>query len=86
MVDFDFLDALRNIFFGDLKHAFLEHDRDSLHLFEGIFELLEHCNDSVEVLLFFQRLELAKIFGSDSSPKFVNGVLGSVIENAGHKA
>ena len=29
-----------------------------------------------------EAVELAKIFGSDSSSKFVNGVLGSVIENA----
>jgi N utilization substance protein B len=27
-----------------------------------------------------EAVELAKVFGSDSSPKFVNGVLGSVME------
>jgi N utilization substance protein B len=26
-----------------------------------------------------EAVELAKVFGSDSSPKFVNGVLGSVM-------
>lgn len=30
-----------------------------------------------------EAVELAKVFGSDSSPKFVNGVLGSVMETAG---
>lgn len=29
-----------------------------------------------------EAVELAKVFGSDSSPKFVNGVLGSVMETA----
>jgi N utilization substance protein B len=27
-----------------------------------------------------EAVELAKLFGSDSSPRFVNGVLGSVVE------
>jgi N utilization substance protein B len=29
-----------------------------------------------------EAVELAKVFGSESSPKFVNGVLGSVMETA----
>ena len=29
-----------------------------------------------------EAVELAKVFGSESSPKFVNGVLGSVMERA----
>lgn len=29
-----------------------------------------------------EAVELAKIFGSDTSPKFINGVLGSVMETA----
>ena len=29
-----------------------------------------------------EAVELAKIFGSETSPKFVNGVLGSVMETA----
>lgn len=29
-----------------------------------------------------EAVELAKVFGSDSSPRFVNGVLGSVMESA----
>lgn len=29
-----------------------------------------------------EAVELAKVFGSDSSPRFVNGVLGSVMETA----
>ena len=29
-----------------------------------------------------EAVEIAKIFGGDSSPKFVNGVLGSLMESA----
>ena len=28
-----------------------------------------------------EAIELAKVFGSDASPKFVNGVLGAVVES-----
>ena len=28
-----------------------------------------------------EAVELAKVFGSESSPRFVNGVLGSVMDN-----
>jgi N utilization substance protein B len=31
-----------------------------------------------------EAVELAKGFGGDSSPKFINGVLGSVIANSDH--
>jgi N utilization substance protein B len=30
-----------------------------------------------------EAVELGKVFGSDSSPKFVNGVLGSLMDDAG---
>ena len=30
-----------------------------------------------------EAVELAKAFGSDNSPKFVNGVLGSLVEGEG---
>ena len=30
-----------------------------------------------------EAVEIAKIFGSDNSPKFINGVLGSVMEEIG---
>jgi N utilization substance protein B len=28
-----------------------------------------------------EAVELAKIYGSDSTPRFINGVLGSLVEN-----
>lgn len=33
-----------------------------------------------------EAVELAKVFGSESSPKFVNGVLGSVMETVNQKS
>jgi len=50
-------------------------DRNILRL--AIFEIL--LNNSVPVKAAInEAVELAKSFGSDNSPKFVNGVLGSV--------
>ncbi len=43
----------------------------------AIFEILFDNKVSVKVAI-NEAVELAKKFGSDSSPKFVNGVLGSV--------
>ena len=49
-------------------------DRNILRL--AIFEILL---DNVPIKVAInEAVELAKLFGSDSSPKFVNGVLGSV--------
>lgn len=31
-----------------------------------------------------EAVELAKLYGGESSPRFINGVLGSVMEQAGH--
>lgn len=50
-------------------------DRNILRL--AIFEILFDNNTSVKIAI-NEAVELAKRFGSDSSPKFVNGVLGSV--------
>jgi len=50
-------------------------DRNILRL--AIFEILFDNRVSVKVSI-NEAVELAKNFGSDNSPKFVNGVLGSV--------
>lgn len=50
-------------------------DRNILRL--AIFEILFDNKVSIKVAI-NEAVELAKKFGSDNSPKFVNGVLGSV--------
>ena len=50
-------------------------DRNILRL--AIFEVLFDNSVSVKVAI-NEAVELAKKFGSDNSPKFVNGVLGSI--------
>ncbi len=50
-------------------------DRNILRL--AIFEILLDNNVPIKVAI-NEAVELAKKFGSDNSPKFVNGVLGSV--------
>ena len=50
-------------------------DRNILRL--AIFEILFDNKTPVKVAI-NEAVELAKMFGSDNSPKFVNGVLGSV--------
>ena len=50
-------------------------DRNILRL--AIFEILLDNSVPVKVAI-NEAVELAKTFGSDSSPRFVNGVLGSV--------
>ena len=54
-------------------------DRNILRL--AIFEILIDNKVPVKVAI-NEAVELAKIFGSDNSPKFVNGVLGSVSARA----
>ena len=51
-------------------------DRNILRI--ALFELLFHAGTSRKVAV-NESVELAKIFGSESSARFVNGVLGSVI-------
>ncbi|MFH1015754.1 MAG: transcription antitermination factor NusB [Chloroflexota bacterium] len=50
-------------------------DRNILRL--AIFEVLFDNKVSIKIAI-NEAVELAKRFGSDSSPKFINGVLGSV--------
>ena len=50
-------------------------DRNILRL--AIFEILLDNSVPIKVAI-NEAVELAKLFGSNSSPKFVNGVLGSV--------
>lgn len=50
-------------------------DRNILRL--AIFEILLDNSVPVKVAI-SEAVELAKAFGSDSSPRFINGVLGSV--------
>lgn len=57
-------------------------DRAVLRL--GIFELLYGNYDEVPPKVAInEAIELAKTFGSDSSPKFVNGVLGTIYREMG---
>jgi transcription antitermination protein NusB len=50
-------------------------DRNILRI--AIFEILHNNKVPVKVAI-NEAVELAKAFGSDNSPKFINGVLGSV--------
>lgn len=54
-------------------------DRNLLRL--AIYELLLDRGTPPRAVV-NEAVELAKVFGSDSSPRFVNGVLGSVMETA----
>jgi N utilization substance protein B len=56
-------------------------DRNILRL--AIFEILLDNRVPVKVSI-NEAVELAKTFGSDSSPKFINGVLGSVSALTNH--
>ena len=51
-------------------------DRNILRL--ALFELI-HCPDIPRKTAINEAVELGKIFGSDSSARFINGVLGSVM-------
>lgn len=51
-------------------------DRNMLRI--AIYELLYERDTPVKVAI-NEAVELAKEFGGESSPKFVNGVLGSVV-------
>ena len=54
-------------------------DRSLLRL--AIYEMVLEKSSPPKVVI-NETVELAKLYGSDSSPKFVNGVLGSVMEEA----
>jgi N utilization substance protein B len=51
-------------------------DRNILRL--AIFELLTYTKEPVKVVI-NEAVELAKDFGGDTSPRFINGVLGAVV-------
>ena len=50
-------------------------DRNALRL--GVFELL-HCNDIPATVSITEMIEVAKQFGSESSPSFINGILDKI--------
>ena len=52
-------------------------DRNLLRL--SIFELTSPEADAPPKVVINEAVELAKTFGSDSSPRFVNGVLGTAL-------
>ena len=52
-------------------------DRNVLRL--AMFELGSHESDAPVKVVINEAVELAKRFGSDSSPRFINGVLGSAL-------
>jgi N utilization substance protein B len=57
-------------------------DRNILRL--GIFELLYGNYDEVPPKVAInEAIELSKTFGSDSSPRFINGVLGTIYREMG---
>jgi len=53
-------------------------DRNILRI--AIFELIDVSETPPKVVI-NEAIELAKVFGSENSPKFVNGVLGAVVES-----
>ena len=54
-------------------------DRNILRM--AIYELMVSKETPHKVVI-NEAVELAKAFGTESSPKFVNGVLGSVMEES----
>ncbi|MFZ5943395.1 MAG: transcription antitermination factor NusB [Bacillota bacterium] len=55
-------------------------DRNLLRL--AVYEMLFDSTTPAKVAV-NEALELAKIFGSEESPKFINGILGQIIKNHG---
>ncbi len=53
-------------------------DRNLLRI--AIFEMVMMRGETPPKVAINEAVELAKVFGSDSSPRLVNGVLGSVME------
>jgi transcription antitermination protein NusB len=84
---------LRNVVFGVLKHRdrldLLIHDHapewpvDQMAIVDrnilrmAIFELAVRRDTPLKVAI-NEAVELAKLFGSDSAPRFINGVLGTL--------
>ena len=57
-------------------------DRNILRL--AIFEILFDSNIPIKVAI-NEAVELAKAFGSNSSPRLINGVLGSIVSEYGDR-
>lgn len=54
-------------------------DRNILRM--SVYELLHKNEDELSVnVIVNEAVELAKSFGTDDSPKFINGVLGSIVK------
>jgi transcription antitermination protein NusB len=53
-------------------------DRNVLRM--ALFEIGARDGDTPPKVVINEAVELAKVFGSDSSPRFVNGVLGSALD------
>lgn len=58
-------------------------DRNVLRL--ALFELGSHAVQTPPKVVINEAVELAKLFGSDNSPRFVNGVLGSALSEVQRK-
>jgi transcription antitermination protein NusB len=58
-------------------------DRNILRL--ALFEIGSKDSDAPPKVVINEAVELAKLFGSDSSPRFVNGVLGSALDEVYRK-
>jgi len=58
-------------------------DRNILRL--AIFEMGCQESDTPPKVVINEAVELGKTFGSDSSPRFINGVLGSALDEAMRK-
>lgn len=58
-------------------------DRNILRM--ALFEIGARDSDTPPKVVINEAVELAKIFGSDSSPRFINGVLGSALDEARRK-
>ncbi len=59
-------------------------DRNILRM--AIWELIAPDIDTPVRVVINEAVELAKLFGSDSTPRFVNGVLGAVVRTLGLNA
>jgi transcription antitermination protein NusB len=53
-------------------------DRNILRI--ALWEIVFDAETPIKVII-NEAVELGKLFGSDATPRFVNGVLGSVVEN-----
>lgn len=58
-------------------------DRNIMRM--AIFELGAHEADAPPKVVINEAVELAKTFGGDSSPRFINGVLGSALADVQQK-